>query len=113
MLISSVSWREQSKTSLIVSVIQSVILHIGVGGGPCSMMDQVRQEGAPFQTEVSSNKDVPWRTSQEQTDLYAVSTIEIYHFFIAGSFKSQLIDYFRGHIISWEAFGRFMLIRTK
>ena len=32
---------------------------------------------------------------------------------IAGSFKSQLIDYFRGHIVSWEAFGRFMLIRTK
>ena len=31
----------------------------------------------------------------------------------AGSFKSQLIDYFRGHIVSWEAFGRFMLIRTK
>ena len=22
--------------------------------------------------------------------------------FIAGSFKSQLIDYFRGHIVSWE-----------
>ena len=32
---------------------------------------------------------------------------------IAGSFKSQLIDYFSGHIVSWEAFGRFMLIRTK
>ena len=33
--------------------------------------------------------------------------------FFAGSFKSQLIDYFSGHIVSWEAFGRFMLIRTK
>ena len=33
--------------------------------------------------------------------------------FIAGSFKSQLIDYFSGHIVSWEAFGRFKLIRTK
>ena len=33
--------------------------------------------------------------------------------FIAGSFKSQLIDYFRGYIVSWEAFGRLMLIRTK
>ena len=32
---------------------------------------------------------------------------------IAGSFKSQLIDYFRGHIVSWEAVGRFMLIRNK
>ena len=31
----------------------------------------------------------------------------------AGSFKSQLIDYFRGHIVFREAFGRFMLIRTK
>ena len=33
--------------------------------------------------------------------------------FFVGSFKSQLIDYFRGHIVSWEAFGRFMLTRTK
>ena len=32
---------------------------------------------------------------------------------IAGSFKSQLIDYFRGYIVSWEAFDRFMLIRIK
>ena len=31
----------------------------------------------------------------------------------AGSFKSQLIDYFRGHIVFWEAFCSFMLIRTK
>ena len=36
-----------------------------------------------------------------------------YIYIIAGSFKSQLIDYFSGHIVSWEAFGRFMLIRTK
>ena len=32
---------------------------------------------------------------------------------VAGSFKSQLIDYFSGHIVSWEAFCRFMLIRNK
>ena len=31
----------------------------------------------------------------------------------AGSFKSQLIDYFRGHIVSWESLCSFMLIRTK
>ena len=31
--------------------------------------------------------------------------------FIAGS--SQLIDYFEGYIVFWEAFGRFMLTRTK
>ena len=31
----------------------------------------------------------------------------------ADSFESQLIDYFGGHTVFWEAFGRFMLIRTK
>ena len=38
---------------------------------------------------------------------------QFFGYVIAGSFKSQLIDYFRGHIVSWEVFGRFMLIRTK
>ena len=28
-------------------------------------------------------------------------------------FKVNFIDYFRGHIVFWETFGRFMLIRTK
>ena len=32
---------------------------------------------------------------------------------IAGSFKSQLIDYFRGHVTSCPKQGSFMLIRTK
>ena len=32
---------------------------------------------------------------------------------VAGSVKSQLIDHFRGHIVFTEAFGGFMLIRTK
>ena len=44
---------------------------------------------------------------------YQMNEIFIILFLIAGSFKSQLIDYFEGHIVSWESFGRFILIRTK
>ena len=31
-----------------------------------------------------------------------VANIQVGIRFIAGSFKSQLIDYFRGHIVSWK-----------
>ena len=31
-----------------------------------------------------------------------IHVLAIFYLFIAGSFKSQLIDYFRGAITSWE-----------
>ena len=65
--------------------------------------------------------DVTERRSPTLTDCHYIKklTFHLYNCLLyifaifAGSFKSQLIDYFRWHIVSWEAFGRFMLIRTK
>ena len=44
--------------------------------------------------------------------IYAILN-KVQQFLIASSFKSRLVDYFRVHIVFWETFGRFMLIKTK
>ena len=45
--------------------------------------------------------------------MFRMLYLKIKSFFFAGSFKSQLIDYFRGHVTSCPKQVSFMLIRTK
>ena len=58
-------------------------------------------------------RTVQWNAMWNGWHRFTVSKLNVCIWVFAGSFKSQLIDYFRGHIVSWETFGRFMLIRTK
>ena len=59
-----------------------------------------------------------WETRVNRTMERVLSSLKFSYylkliFLIAGSFKSQLIDYFRGHVTSCPKQGSFMLIRTK